>query len=80
MTRLTAQQAIDSITAETIQVFGQTAQKHTTGIAIRARLQQMAEKNDISPAEYNKALKIIWSDPVRMSEAIKAAEYEELNR
>jgi hypothetical protein len=79
MTQLTAQQAIDAITAETAKVFGQTAQKYNYGHEIREQLEMMAQANKTNPKEYYKALKIVWDGPAMLN-CSKRAELEALEK
>lgn len=74
-TRLTAEEAIEKIKSSKTEIFGHMVQKYNYTFEIRKELQNMAERNEISPAEYNKALKITHA---QMTESDKAIEKESL--
>lgn len=55
--RLTAEQAIEKLENQTHVIFGVTAKKNTP-FSVRTKLCAMAERNEISPKEYYRALKL----------------------
>ena len=75
--QLTAEQAIVKIKSVKTKFMGQSVNKHNYQIEIRSELQKMAESGELSPAEYNRALKLTWPHE---SESLKAAEFEKLNK
>ena len=55
--RLTAEQAIEKLKNETHVIFGISVKKNTP-LSIRTLLCAMAERNEISPKEYYRSLKL----------------------
>ena len=72
---MTANESIKKITDETTTFLGVTVKKYNYGYEIRQELQRMAEQNEISPAEFWKALKLT---PRPESESLRVSEYEAL--
>ena len=77
MEKFTAEKAIETIKSATITIFGQTVREFNYGHQQRAELQKMAENSLISPIEYYKALKMIWSSSA-MFDSCKRSELETL--
>ena len=71
-----AQEAINKIESARTTFMNVDVQKHNYAIEIRRELQTMAEQHDLAPAEYQTALDLTMP---RMSDAEKAAEYDELS-
>jgi len=73
---MTAEQAVKAIKAVKTTFLGQEVEAHATPIEVRRELQGMAENNEISPAEYHRALKLTWPG-MKASAGWMAAEAEE---
>ncbi len=76
--RLNASEAVDTIKNVKVDIFGQLAQKYNYQLQIKDQLQAMAEKNEISPAEYLKSLKIV-DETISLCECDKKHEAELCN-
>ena len=73
---ITAEQAIEKIKSETITFLGVNVRKINYSREIRDELQKMMEANEISPAEYKRALDITWET---MLPGEKRAENEQVS-
>ena len=76
MKKLTAEQAIEKIRSIKSEFMGVEVPMYNHGIEVRAELIKMMEKNEISPSEGYRALKIEFD---KMGPGEKAAEFEQLN-
>jgi len=75
MERMTAKEAINKIKAVKTTFMGHTVSVHNYSHEIKTQLQKMAERNEISPAEYWKGLKISGQPE---SESLRKYDYSNL--
>jgi len=76
MEKLSAEQAIEKIKSEKTIFMGVVVPAHNYGHEIRSELTKMSERNEISPTEYWKALKLT---PKPESESLEKYEIEKIN-
>lgn len=75
-TEITAESAIETIKSVKTNFMGLEVNKYNYPVQIRAELQKMAEKDQIKPSEYKRALDLTWP---MMSGSEKASEHDLLS-